>query len=338
MKIYIYGVDWYGGFERGVQKALTKKGINVRFLCNSSLWKKNRYFLPKLFKKRFPINTDKAHDNYLADLKKDINDYAPDYILIFGGYRIREEYLKELIYKYRYKVLCWLVDDPFRNETVVKNLQHYHHIFIYDNQLIKEVRDMNQNVTYVPNCTDFELYSKNYKYNLKLGDFSFIGNAIGDAGKIRSHFVSSLTDKNIIIYGDSRWKDYFTTYPALKSRCIFKTLNSQQCSYIYQNTPVNIDINHPQNICSVTQRTFDIPASGGFALTQYNESLEELFESDQLITYSTKEELHDKAIFYLNKPELRKKVIDRCKEHVFNFHTFDNRITQIIPIIEQIKI
>lgn len=63
----------------------------------------------------------------------------------------------------------------------------------------------------------------------------------------------------------------------------------------------------------VSTRTFEIPACGGFMLHIDNEEVREFFEpGTEIDVFGSPEELHDKIRFYLSRPELRRKMIERA--------------------------
>ncbi|MFT3755245.1 MAG: glycosyltransferase [Pseudoxanthomonas sp.] len=63
----------------------------------------------------------------------------------------------------------------------------------------------------------------------------------------------------------------------------------------------------------VSTRTFEIPACKGFMLHIDNDEVREYFQPGREIdVFSSPEELHDKIAFYLVRPELREKMIERA--------------------------
>jgi len=80
----------------------------------------------------------------------------------------------------------------------------------------------------------------------------------------------------------------------------------------------------------VSTRTFEIPACGGFMLHIDNEEVREFFEPGREIdVFSTAEELHDKITFYLSRPELRRKMIERASARSVPAYGYVQRAAQI---------
>jgi spore maturation protein CgeB len=82
---------------------------------------------------------------------------------------------------------------------------------------------------------------------------------------------------------------------------------------------------------AVNQRVFDVPACGGFILTDHQHALEELFDvGSEVITYKERGEIRDLAAFYLKNPSARREVARRGRERVLKEHTYAARLKTII--------
>ena len=92
-----------------------------------------------------------------------------------------------------------------------------------------------------------------------------------------------------------------------------------------------------ENECAHSLKTFEIPACGGFMLTnRTDEQLEILEEDRHAAYYSTKEELLDKLDFYLKHDETRKKISRAGRERVKG-ETYDKRAEKIMKIYKEMK-
>jgi len=83
-------------------------------------------------------------------------------------------------------------------------------------------------------------------------------------------------------------------------------------------------------------RTFEIPMCGGLQFTSYNDEIASYFEEDkEIVLYRSKEEMVDKAKYYLNPTNADKvismKVAARCKAE--NEHTWQKRFEVIFNSI-----
>jgi spore maturation protein CgeB len=84
----------------------------------------------------------------------------------------------------------------------------------------------------------------------------------------------------------------------------------------------------------VSTRTFEIPACRSFMLHIDNEEIREFFKvGKEIDVFSSPEELADKARFYLGKPELRQRMIERAYERCVPAYGYEARAAQINQIL-----
>lgn len=82
-------------------------------------------------------------------------------------------------------------------------------------------------------------------------------------------------------------------------------------------------------------RAFDIMGAGGFLLSNRQEELLELFEDGrEMATYEGLEDAVDKAAFYLQHEELRKKIAENGRKKTLEEYSLLNRMKKIFAIAE----
>lgn len=80
----------------------------------------------------------------------------------------------------------------------------------------------------------------------------------------------------------------------------------------------------------VSTRTFEIPACRGFMLHIDNEEVREFYKvAEEIDVFSSPEELADKARFYLARPDLRQRMIDKAYERCVPAYGNEARAAQI---------
>jgi spore maturation protein CgeB len=85
----------------------------------------------------------------------------------------------------------------------------------------------------------------------------------------------------------------------------------------------------------LNQRCFDVPASGGFLLTDAQPAIEELFEPEiEIITFQTQCELEEKWNYYSQRHAERKAVIEKGRKKVLNKHTYQHRIREMLHVAD----
>ena len=86
---------------------------------------------------------------------------------------------------------------------------------------------------------------------------------------------------------------------------------------------------------SVNQRVFDVPATGGFLLTDYKKQLEEIYDlKTDIAVFQDVGEIQSLVKFYLKNPELRERMAKSSYEKVIKSQTYDLRIKKLVLIMQ----
>lgn len=120
-------------------------------------------------------------------------------------------------------------------------------------------------------------------------------------------------------------------------------LESGRVGYAYaraiQSTRINVALHGGPDPTGwqdlVSTRTFEIPACRGFMLHIDSEEVRSLYEvGAEIDVFSTVEELADKIRFYLARPELRARMIDRAFQRCVPAYSYDARAREIATIVQ----
>src|SRR4030065_1394699 len=96
---------------------------------------------------------------------------------------------------------------------------------------------------------------------------------------------------------------------------------------MYGATTINFHARSMQMKAAVNQRVFDVPAAGGFLLTDFKEQLAEVLEpGKESVCYHHPEEIPDLVRFYLDHPEARRQIGERGRARVLAEHTYRHRL------------
>lgn len=147
----------------------------------------------------------------------------------------------------------------------------------------------------------------------------------------RRDCIEQLRGFRPVIHGDEGWHALldadFTVRPPLD---YYRDLPS-----LYNGCTVNFNATNRQMGSAVNQRIFDVPACGGFLLTDHQESLEELFAAgDEVVTYRDKAEIPGLLRFYIGNPAAREKVARRARERVLRQHTYRHRLEELVAVMK----
>jgi spore maturation protein CgeB len=145
--------------------------------------------------------------------------------------------------------------------------------------------------------------------------------------------VQMLKEFNVSIYGDSAWKGLLRE----QSFRLFPPLNYyKELPFLYNACRINFNATSRQMSEAVNQRVFDVPACGTFILTDYQVSLEELFDvGREVITYRQKEEIPELVRFYLNNQSTRDDIARKGRERVLKEHTYRHRLDVLVRSMKE---
>ncbi|KAF5046691.1 Glycosyl transferases group 1 [anaerobic digester metagenome] len=135
---------------------------------------------------------------------------------------------------------------------------------------------------------------------------------------------------NPLIAGDKYWKsllpdEKFEFHPPIAyGNEVFK---------LYSLSCINFSCSSIQMSAAVTQRVFDIPASGGFVITDTREQLNDLFDADkESASYSSKDEINYLIEKFLKDEKQRISIIKNARLRIAKEHTYLHRVKKMIMI------
>ena len=104
---------------------------------------------------------------------------------------------------------------------------------------------------------------------------------------------------------------------------------------VFANSKINLNITLRSIQTGIPLRAFDIMGCGGFLFSNFQEDFLEYFEPDEeLVFYTSYEELLDKVEFYLSHDEIRQKIAKNAYEKVAAEHTYLQRVETMFSIVK----
>ncbi len=163
--------------------------------------------------------------------------------------------------------------------------------------------------------------------------YRYAGFVIAHATQVyRQYMLRHISEPDFHLFGDSKWKEL-----GIGARLHGGTHFLNETPFVYAHSQININLSSQQLESSVSLRIFDVPAAGGFLLTDWKESLAELFDIQQEVAYfCSAEEMNDKIRFYRRHPELRARMVERARERVRKSHLVQHRVQRMLSICQQI--
>ena len=105
----------------------------------------------------------------------------------------------------------------------------------------------------------------------------------------------------------------------------------------YPATRINFNCTSQQMKGAVNQRVFDVPACGGFLLTDYRRQLENLFEPGrEVICYHEEGEIPELVRHYLSRDAERERIAAAARERILAGHTYDLRLASLVDTMRRI--
>lgn len=307
-------------FEYGVKVALEKLNNQV-----------------SVFNYRFSYLHKLAISNLVLNkfiLKKALND-NPDIVLVLKGEKL-EKGIIEKISDAGIKTANYIMDDPLGiyGNTKLENIQEYDNFFVFDPFYVKKIKETGyKNAYYLPCATNPELYTEQITLKKReyRQDFSFIGTY----HKNREEVLSELSQEDMKIWGYN-WnksellKNNFQNEPLHGTKNINHT---KKICRIFNETKINMNVHFTHSRESVNIRTFDIPATKSFMLTDYFKEIPNLFRKNEIATYKDKDELTEKVDYYLDNEEERHKISLAGYKRVIKEHTIYHRMKELLSIV-----
>jgi spore maturation protein CgeB len=98
----------------------------------------------------------------------------------------------------------------------------------------------------------------------------------------------------------------------------------------YRQTAINFNTTSMQMKGALNQRVFDVPASGGFLLTDRRDQLAAAFEDGkEVVCYDSSEEIGDLVRHYLGNPATRLRIAARARRRIEGEHGYGHRVADI---------
>jgi spore maturation protein CgeB len=234
---------------------------------------------------------------------------------------------------------------PGRPEAVLPKLELYDLFFTVDSVdllpdgLRARMLERNRNIFTVPLAANTLYYRpipmRGHRAEFLSGSVVFIG-TINPA---RKDVLERIADQDLKIWAPQRspWGGWLESGSLLEKAYQKGCVYGEELVQIYSSAAVVIDIHFLFStlapIPNVTLRVFEVPAAGGFVLTNNSPQLATLFTVDEeIVTYGSADELREKAVFYRTHPAERKRIAEKGRERVLRDHTFKHRLETIFRI------
>ncbi|MDR1921127.1 MAG: glycosyltransferase [Candidatus Adiutrix sp.] len=149
----------------------------------------------------------------------------------------------------------------------------------------------------------------------------------------RLKILKALPASELAVAGDENWRGLLN----IPAGAVGPPLDyyTELCPY-YQGSAVNLNITSAQMKTGLNQRVFDVPAAGGFLLTDRRAQLEELFEPGlEAVAYDGPEEAAELAAWYAKRREPRERVARAARRKVLARHLYRFRLAELVETVRR---
>lgn len=134
-----------------------------------------------------------------------------------------------------------------------------------------------------------------------------------------------------LIAGDKYWKkildpERFDYHPPIAY--------GKEAFKLYSMSKINFACSSVQMSGAVTQRVFDVPAAGGFLVSDKRKQLQEMFElGKEAVGYSDPGEIPELVEHYLRKDKERAGIIKAARQRIGREHTYTHRVRALLSTV-----
>lgn len=230
--------------------------------------------------------------------------------------------------------VLWCYDSARRFDNVLEGAKYYDRAFFYEKTDLEVVSS--QNSSFLPMAYDSNIY-----YPLEMErdiDIVFVGRMYEQRKEILSEIIDAFPERTIHIWSKEwNWYNPLLLYEykfkrrALSRRMANRDIPPSESNIEYNRAKICLNIHSSQQVHSLNPRTFEILGAGGFQVVDHKEMVDDRFSTrDELVTYSSIDELVDIVGYYLDNEEERERIAKNGYEKVKDSDDFSSRVEHII--------
>lgn len=326
-------------FTEQLVKAFEQNGVQI--VCIDD---RRNYLLPdrlgqnrlmwRLVRKIKPLRR-LSNRLFAKHVLKAADKFKPDILFVNKSLLVKPPLLAE--FKSRgIKTVNWFPEnannEPYRTWLQVV-APEYDYFFSFDSAVLEQFpKGGSTKVRYIPFAVDPASYADAEFSDADRERYSCNICFVGAPYPERVRALELVKDMGLRIYG---WKGWEKTTLAAYYHGPLNTTESAK-AYRCAKICVNTNLEPPTN--GVNVKTFEIPAAGGFQLSDYRKDIEGLFLPDSEISlFRDFQELRTKARYYLEDTAGREAIAAAGHARVLRDHTLKKRVREMLEIIENDK-
>ena len=264
-----------------------------------------------------------------------VETFEPDLVLAMAQAPLNHQALKRLR-RDGVTTAMWFVED-YRLFTYWKSFAPFYDIFavIQKEPFIEELATIGQpNALYLPLAALPDFHTPMELTPVEQRKFGSAVSFMGAGYPNRRIAFRELVNHDFKIWG-TEWEGDHVLEPLVQMKGA--RISPEDCVKIFNSTTINLNLHSSVQARElvtfgdfVNPRTFELAACGAFQLVDKRSLLDEAFAENELATFSSMKELHEKIDYFLDNPEERSAISQRARQRVLADHTYQSRMRTLL--------
>jgi spore maturation protein CgeB len=269
--------------------------------------------------------------------------FRPDMVLTLKGEGLGPDLMKKVKALTGAVMVNWFQDTvtiPMLRDLAVSVSPGYDFFFGIDDQGTLDKAGLRTGVVkFLPMGFDPDVYKRvelSFEEAARYGsDVAFVGTMV----PARVKAFEALKLKGLKLWGPpvTVHGDWLAGSPGLARAYTGQSALGEEAAKVYSASKVVLSMhgNFGEAVSNVTPRVFEVPACGGFLVTDYHPQLELFYDVDtEMACYRDLPGLRRKLDYYLGKPEERAEMAGRAMRRALTEHTYKDRLKAMIGLVE----
>jgi len=342
-RILVASEPFFGSMARGVVAGLRRLGNEVESANYREIIPKVTTARLKLLRRFLLGWFVRDYNNYLLGIQE---RFEPEMFLAVKGSYILDKTIREFrrrgvrTYNFYPDVSAFTHD-----KYIPKALAEYDHIFSTKSFHKRDFPERLgvRSVSFVPHGYDPDVYRplelSEWDIRRYECDVCFIGSHTAKKERLIASIAAALPDVRVKIWGNL-WKSRCKS-AALDGAITGRPLLGWDYAKAVRASRISLGINSEVVMGAssgdlMSQRSFEIPASGGFMIHERNDEIRSFYREDkEVVLFDDSPELVEKVRYYLDRPDEREAIARAGHERCVPAYSYDERMKQCLHFHEQ---
>ena len=230
------------------------------------------------------------------------------------------------------KVVLWFPDHIARFGRAMMMCGEYDYLFFKDPFIVQRLTDEIglRGVRYLPECFRSDLHTLPQDEDVPEETID-----IGTAGNLHPSRVGTLQriaqcKYSLVVWGPDPPKWIRQKLKGIETRGFVANHDKARA---FRSCRIVLNTIFPAEVYGVNVRTFEAAASGAFQICTSRDELSNLFRKNEIVTYSSLDELIDKIDYFMPRFEERREIAEHARMRALSEHTYKHRLQTLLEIV-----